>query len=125
MFLTVYITTSTHLCCLIINPRLSRYLSTHRCLIQLGTVYQGFATDLAFASKYHFNASSKSELGFTLCHFLVALDWIRAHAEVYRREKRRMKNLKNEGLFLRDKNVVGQLMHGQPISIAAGTISSR
>ena len=89
-------------------------------MVQLGTVYQGFAADLAFASKYHFNASSKSELGFTLCHFLVALDWLRSHAEVYRRDKRRAKLLKNEALFLRDKNTVGQLGHGTPISIAPG-----
>jgi len=61
------------------------------CLIQLAGVYQGFMTDLTFASKYHFNASSKSELGFTLCHFLVALDWFRSHAEVFRREKRRLR----------------------------------
>ena len=92
--------------------------------MQLGTVYQGFAADLAFASKYHFNASSKSELGFTLCHFLVALDWLRSHAEVYRREKRRVKNLKNEALFLRDKHVGGALggQGGQPLSIAPGAI---
>jgi hypothetical protein len=36
-----------------------------------------FPSELSFASNYHFNTSSKSELGFTLCHFLVAMDWFK------------------------------------------------
>ena len=45
-------------------------------------------SDLEFMSKYHFNGSSKSELGFTLCHFQVAVDWIITRSQAFAQRKR-------------------------------------
>ena len=45
-------------------------------------------SELEFMSKYHFNGSSKSELGFTLCHFQVAVDWIITRSQAFAQRKR-------------------------------------
>jgi hypothetical protein len=42
-----------------------------------------FLSDLNFAVDFHFNASSSSELGFTLCHFQVASDWLTSRARAF------------------------------------------
>jgi hypothetical protein len=47
-----------------------------------------FLSDLAFAATYHFNTSSKSELGFTLCHFQVAADWFTSRSKAFSLRKR-------------------------------------
>lgn len=47
-----------------------------------------FLSDLIFAACYHFNTSSKSELGFTLCHFQVAADWFTSRSKAFAIRKR-------------------------------------
>jgi hypothetical protein len=47
-----------------------------------------FLSDLVFAATYHFNTSSKSELGFTLCHFQVAADWFTSRSRAFALRKR-------------------------------------
>ena len=49
-----------------------------------------FLSDLVFAATYHFNTSSKSELGFTLCHFQVAADWFTSRSRAFALRKRMM-----------------------------------
>ena len=46
-----------------------------------------FLSDLNFAVDFHFNASSTSELGFTLCHFQVASDWLISRARAFSLQK--------------------------------------
>ena len=46
-----------------------------------------FLSDLNFAMDFHFNASSTSELGFTLCHFQVASDWLTSRARAFSLQK--------------------------------------
>ena len=46
-----------------------------------------FFSDLNFAVDFHFNASSTSELGFTLCHFQVASDWLTSRARAFSLQK--------------------------------------
>lgn len=41
------------------------------------TGYRDLATDLQYVRDYHFVSSSKRQLGFTTCHFQVAMSWIK------------------------------------------------
>lgn len=50
--------------------------------------YNCFLSDLVYAATYHFNTSSKSELGFTLCHFQVAADWFTSRSRAFTLRKR-------------------------------------
>ena len=44
---------------------------------------KSFLADINYIANYHFNASSTSESGFTLCHFQVAVDWFTTRAEAF------------------------------------------
>ena len=56
-----------------------------------------FLSDLEFMSKYHFNGSSKSELGFTLCHFQVSVDWFTKRAQAFSKRKK-IKSIRGPGV---------------------------
>ena len=50
-----------------------------------------FFADISYIANYHFNASSTSESGFTLCHFQVAVDWFTTRAEAFNIRKKTIK----------------------------------
>jgi hypothetical protein len=56
-------------------------------IVQAYPEYRDIVSDVRYATEFHFLSSAKSQLGYTLCHFQVAMTWLETyHAECTRKD---------------------------------------
>jgi alpha-tubulin suppressor-like RCC1 family protein len=92
-------------------------------IIKCSRYYENIYYDIHYAADYHFVPSSKTDLGFCLNHFQVALSWIIGHAMVDSLNSDAKSDVSNDGLFEIGTGILkrkedGELPHGIVTSAA-------